>query len=198
MKAKTKRRVVVQYFLRRLQQRMESDKVNNIDPIFLNLYNKSELMDIIKWLYAPAVPDWIQFDEMDEEGLLEAIGDDYHILNYELHKASEELSDSVNISPKAVHNTLQNLGMETHYLMEKVIAEWNEYDYANYRALSLKAGNPFPLYGIFDRSVKEADKYRVTTPPPQFYETEKEAMNALRKMVADGTLQKGKAKIMML
>ena len=35
MQKKTKRRLVVQYFLRKLQQRMEADKVNSLDAVTL-------------------------------------------------------------------------------------------------------------------------------------------------------------------
>jgi hypothetical protein len=77
MQKKTKRRLVVQYFLRKLQQRMEADKVNTMDAVFLSIYTKDELMDIVRWAYAPTVPQWIQFDQMNEEELLDAIGDDF-------------------------------------------------------------------------------------------------------------------------
>lgn len=198
MLRKTKARLVVQYFLRRLQQSMQSEKVATIDNVFLSIYSKDELMDIIKWLYVPTVPQYINYDQMNKEELLEAIGDDFYILSYEIDQTRMELYETTKVTPERVRATLVQLGLETHYLMEKPVTDWDEYDCANFRALSHKAGNPTPVFGIFDSSVKEEDKYIVTTPPPKFYNTEEEANNALSKMVDNGQLKKGEAKVKML
>lgn len=198
LQTKTKRRLVVQYFLRKLKQRMETDKVNQMDAVWLNIYTKDDLMDIVKWLYVPTVPERIKFDEMDKEELLEAIGDDFHILSYEIEQARLELHENTKITPQSVFNILEQLGQESHYLRDKPIAEWDEYDYSNYRVLSHKAGNPIPVFGIYDSSVSEEDKYFVTTPPPKFFTTEEEAIQALSEMIKTGQLKKGEAKVMML
>ena len=198
MQKKTKRRLVVQYFLRKMQQRMEAEKVNSLDTVFLSIYTKDELMEIIRWAYAPTVPQWITFDKMSEEELLDAIGDDFYILSYEIEQTRLELHQTMKVTPKRVFDTLQQLGMETHYLMQKPIAEWDEYDSANYRALSHKAGNPSPVFGIYDSAVREEDKYFVTTPPPKFFNTEREAMDTLAELIESGQLKEGEAKVMML
>lgn len=198
MQKKTKRRLVVQYFLRKLKLRMEADKVNSLDAVWLSIYTKDELMDIIRWAYAPTVPQWIQFDKMSEQELLDAIGDDFYILAYEIEQARLDLHQTMKFTPKRVFDTLVQLGLETHYLMQKPIAEWDEYDSANYRALSHKAGNPTPVFGIYDSAVMEEDKYIVTTPPSKFYNTEREAMDTLAELIKSGQLKEGEAKVMML
>lgn len=198
MQKKTKRRLVVQYFLRKLQQRMEADKVNTMDAVFLSIYTKDELMDIVRWAYAPTVPQWIKFDQMNEEELLEAIGDEFYILSYEIEQGRLDLHQTMKFTPKRVFDTLVQLGLETHYLMQKPIAEWDEYDSANYRALSHKAGNPTPVFGIYDSAVREEDKYFVTTPPPKFFNTEREAMDTLAELIKSGQLKEGEAKVIML
>lgn len=198
MQKKTKRRLVVQYFLRKLQQRMEADKVNTMDAVFLSIYTKDELMEIIRWAYAPTVPQWIQFDQMSEEELLDAIGDEFYILSFEIEQARLDLHQTMKVTPKRVFDTLVQLGLETHYLMQKPIAEWDEYDSANYRALSHKAGNPTPVFGIYDSAVSEEDKYFVTTPPPKFFNTEREAMDTMAELIKSGQLKEGEAKVMML
>lgn len=198
MQKKTKRRLVVQYFLRKMQQRMEADKVNSLDAVWLNIYTKDELMDIIRWAYAPTVPQWITYEQMSEQELLDAIGDDFYILAYEIEQTRLELHQTMKVTPKRVFDTLVQLGLETHYLMQKPIAEWDEYDSANYRALSHKAGNPSPVFGIYDSVVKEEDKYFVTTPPPKFFNTEREAMDTLAELIKSGQLKEGEAKVIML
>lgn len=198
MQKKTKRRLVVQYFLRKLQQKMEADKVNTMDAVFLSIYTKDELMDIVRWAYAPTVPQWIKFDQMNEEELLEAIGDEFYILSYEIEQGRLDLHQTMKFTPKRVFDTLVQLGLETHYLMQKPIAEWDEYDSANYRALSHKAGNPTPVFGIYDSAVREEDKYFVTTPPPKFFNTEREAIDTLAELIKSGQLKEGEAKVIML
>lgn len=198
MLRKTKARLVIQYFLRRLQQSLQNEKVSAIDNVFLSIYSKDELMDIIKWLYVPTVPQWINYNQMDKEELLQAIGDDFYILSYEIDQARMELYETTKVTPERVRSTLTQLGLETHYLIEKPVMDWDEYDCSNFRALSYKAGNPIPVFGIFDSSVNEEDKYIVTSPPPKLYNTEKEANDALLKMIEKGQLKKGDAKVMML
>ena len=195
---KTKKRLVTQYFLGKLRQIMQTDAVNPIDNVFLSIYSRDELLDIIKWLYIPTVPEWIRFEEMDKASLLEVIGDDFHILCYEMEQANLELYESIHITPKRVCETLQQLELETHYLMEKPLDQWDEYDSANYQALARKAGNPSAVFGIYDSSVQEEDKYCVTTPPPTFFITQQEASIALDELIETGKFKKEQIKIMML
>lgn len=198
MQKKTKRRLVVQYFLRKMQQKMEADKVNSVDAVWLNIYTKDELMDIIRWAYAPTVPQWITYEQMSEQELLDVIESDFYILAYEIEQTRLELHQTMKVTPKRVFDTLVQLGLETHYLMQKPIADWDEYDSANYRAISHKAGNPSPVFGIYDSAVEEEDKYFVTTPPPKFFNTEREAMDTLAELIKSGQLKEGEAKVMML
>lgn len=177
---------------------METDEMCSINSVFLNIYSEDELRDIAVWLYTPTVPDRLKFDQMNKEGLLEAIGYDIHVLCYEMEQERQKLYEATKITPQRVYQTLEQLGIETHYLMEKLVIKWNEDDYANYRVLSQKAGNPVPVFGIYDSSVREEDKYLVTTPPSTFYPTEQEAVQALSEMIRSGQLEEGEAKVMML
>lgn len=196
MKTKTKRRLAIQYFLRKLKQRMESDKVNQMDAVWLNIYAKEDLIDIIKWLYVPTVPEWIKLDEMDEEELLEAIGDDFHILSYEIEQARLELYENTKFTYKSVFDTLHQLGLDNHYLMTKPLAQWDDYDKSNYSTLYQKAGKPTPFYGIFNSTVKEEDKY--LTPPIELHESEFGAQSALFLILATQPVEGTELKIMML
>jgi hypothetical protein len=195
----TQRRLAVQYFLRNLLERMERDKVNCIHPFFLSIYSKQDLKEILLWMYGTeGVPLGIDPDLMDKEALLETIGDDYYLLSYELQTAANELAAAVKPTQAALCKIVKQLGLEGHYLMDKLISDWDDYDYSNYRALSFKAGNPVPVYGIFDRDVPEENKYLVTTPPSRLYNTEKEAAEALQALIQKGTLKAGEAKVLML
>lgn len=60
-----------------------------------------------------------------------------------------------------VHELLDQLGLHTHYLADKPIDSWDEYDYSNYRSLQIKGGKIRRMYAILDysnsfNSLKEA------------------------------------------
>ena len=79
------------------------------------------------------------------------------------------------VTPKKLSKILDQLGMFTHYLATKDIWLWDKYDYSNYRSLAHKAGLRDKVYSIYRSDVSEEDKYRVTTHPSLFFDTEEEA-----------------------
>ncbi len=196
-KMKSKKRIIIHYFLRMLQQKMQSDKVETVNPVWLKIYNKEELKGIVKWLFIQKVPEEMDLDNMDEEELLETIGDEYHMLGYLLYSMDEELKAFENPTPQKVWELLEQLGMETHYLATKVKAHWDEYDLSNYQALARKAGNPIPHYGVYDANVKEEDKYIVTL-PGNLYQSHSEALQFLSELVEKGQFEESELKVMML
>lgn len=195
---KSKKRIVINYFLHSLQDKMQwDDNVDAISQKWLKIYNKQELKKMLKWLFMQKVPKEIDLDTMDEEELLNAIGDEYHILCYLLHEMEQELEAFENPSPQRVWEVLEQLGQETHYLATKVKAHWDEYDRSNYKALAAKAGYPIPLYGVFDADVKEEDKYVVTL-PDTLYKSQDEALQFISEIVEKGQIQENELKVMML
>lgn len=191
-----KRRILVQYFLRTLKKKIESESPETINPIFLNLFERDQLVKILKWLFIGKIPKEYDVEKMTNEEILHAIGDDLHILSYCVEHWTKELEQK--ISPIEVNGVLEQLGLESHYLNSKAIAFWDEYDYSNYNSLKAKAGKEQPMYGIFDADVKEEDKYFITTLPAKLYETEELAEAELNHLIAEGKFQKGELKIMML
>ncbi|HAO07990.1 MAG TPA: hypothetical protein DCQ50_13645 [Chryseobacterium sp.] len=179
---KNKNRLLVQCFMKMLQQRIEKDKVENISPIFGSILSKDELQKIFKWLYPDRVPETYDFETMDKQDLLEAIGDDIHILSYSIEKWKKELEEK--ITPQKVYDVLCQLQIETHYLMTKILADWDEYDHSNFKALCRKAGTPQPLYAVFESSVKEEDKY-ITLPLSQYYQTHWEAQEKIALLMSE-------------
>ncbi|MDI1256725.1 MAG: hypothetical protein PSV16_11555 [Flavobacterium sp.] len=195
---KAKRRFVIQYFLRTLQLRMQLGKnPEEINPVFLKIYDKQELKGIVKWIFNKKIPEGMDLDKMDEEELLETISDEQYILGYLLSQLEEELQGSSIITQESVWATLEQLGLQTHYLARKAVAQWEAYDHANYRALCAKAGKFLPLYGIYDSGVEKQDKY--LTIPGRIYDTECEAQEALSKFFTEGgQFHDGDLKIMRL
>jgi len=93
-----------------------------------------------------------------------------------------EANEKESIDPKEVWSVLEQLGLQTHYLASKVIADWDSYDYSNYRSLQRKAGKSKKVFAIFDADVLDEDKYAVTTKPPFFFETKEEAEEELQRI----------------
>jgi hypothetical protein len=197
-KMKTKKRLIIQYFLRSLQDKMQwEDNVDAISQKWLKIYDKEELKEVIKWLFMQKIPEEMDLDTMDEEELLQTIGDEYHILGYLLYEMEQELKAFENPTPQKLTELLEQLGAEAHYLASKPIEEWDGYDLSNYQSLSRKAGNPIPLYGVYGADVKEDDKYVVTL-PNNLYQSQQEALQLLSKLVEKGQFQENDMKIMML
>jgi hypothetical protein len=73
-----------------------------------------------------------------------------------------------------VYEVLCQLQLETHYLMTKILVDWDDYDHSNFKALCRKAGTPEPLYAVFESSIQEEDKY-ISVPLSKYYSTQWEA-----------------------
>lgn len=195
---KSKKRIVIQYFLRCLQDKMQwDDNVDAINAKWLKIYNKQELKSIVKWLFMQNVPQEMDLDTMDEEELLGTIGDEYHMLGYLLHEMDQELIAFENPTQQSVWELLEQLAHQTHYLASKPINEWDAYDLSNYQSLARKAGNPIPLYGVFDANVTQEDKYLVTL-PGTLYQSEEEALQLLSNLVKKEQFNETEMKVMML
>lgn len=192
---KNKDRLLIHYFMRMLQQRMEKEKTKSISPVFAGILSRKELRDILQWLFMDKVPEDYNPDTMSSEDLLEAIGDDLHILSYTIHRWKKELEEKA--TSEKVYDVLSQLQLETHYLMTKILQDWDEYDHSNFRALCLKAGYPETLYGIFHSDVSEEDKY-IAVSPANPYKTEWEARETISRMISEGKFKEGELKIMKL
>jgi hypothetical protein len=89
-------------------------------------------------------------------------------------------SEQSNFVQADVQVLLAHLGKETHYLFNKGIEDWDEYDWSNYRSLEKKATSRIVRkYALYDTDVAEKDKYRVTSPPGYFFSSKEEAEGSL-------------------
>ncbi|MFV0571718.1 MAG: hypothetical protein ACK5M1_04695 [Xanthomarina gelatinilytica] len=93
------------------------------------------------------------------------------------------------IDPKEVWDVLNQLSLQTHYLADKVIANWDEYDHANYRSLLIKAGRLKKMYGVYESYIKQDDVETTTSHPNFFFKTQEEATAVMEQIVADGLFE---------
>lgn len=195
---KSKQRIVIGYFLRSLQDKMQwEDNVAPISQKWLKIFTKEELKRIVTWLFMQQVPEEVNIETMTEDELLATIGDEYHVLGYLIDSLEEELKAFENPTPINVWNVLEQLGQETHYLATKVKAHWDDYDVSNYQSLAYKAGHPIPVYGIYDAEVKDEDRYVVTLPDTLFSSRES-ASEFLATLLKTEKFTENELKIMML
>ena len=90
------------------------------------------------------------------------------------------------IDPKEVWQVLSQLGLHTHYLASKAIAQWDEYDLSNYRSLMIKAGKLKKVYGVYDTMVSQDDVAMVDKHPNFFFDSKEKAEAVMQELIADG------------
>lgn len=180
-------RTVLRHFLLKFRVQLDDPKVTQIDPFFQRFFTKPELQDMVYSMYKEP-PTKESLDAMSKAELLEAIGDDAMILGYFLDRWSNERATLSSITTQAVLETLEQLGLHTHYLAYKLLSEWDSYDRSNFLALQRKAGRLVKVYGIYDASIKEEEVHTVTSPPERFYESHALAQTALDEMVIERKL----------
>ena len=98
------------------------------------------------------------------------------------HYCIEPLPNSDGITQEDVAFLCEHQGHIGHYLASKEIEVWDNYDWANYGSIQKKATRRLVRrFAIFDKNVKEEDKYRVTSPPGIYFETREQAQSYIAK-----------------
>lgn len=192
---KNKNRLLVQCFMKMLQQRLENNKTDFVSPVFASILSKEELQSIVQWAYVDQVPEEYSLETMDKQQLLEAIGSDFYILSYFIDQWKKEIEEKV--THEKVYEVLSQLQLETHYLLSKLLSDWDSYDYANFKALCRKAGTPEPLYAVFESSVLEEDKY-ISVPLSKYYATEWEAASKKSLLISEEQFEEHQLQILSL
>lgn len=191
-----KQRRLIGHFLEMLEKRMENRMTEKINPIFLKYFTRSELIDMVLWLYTDF--DKCSLAEKSEIELLELIGDDICILNYTIHKWKESINSTPTMSQEEIHRFFDKIQIDPHYLRDKPVEEWDEYDKSNYHSILYKHGKTRRVFGIFTSEVNEEDKYAVSTKPTFFFDTKEEAEDELQKILNEKKFKKSDLKIMSL
>lgn len=190
-------RVTLHYFLSVLEKRLAKEKQETVNPIFLQIFTKEELVEILARRYHGKIPKEYNPLEMSSEEILDAIASERSILLYILELWDKEKEKNYLIDTDNVESTLKQLGLQTHYLADKPIPEWDNYDKSNFLSLLKKTGKLTLGYGIFDASVAEQDKH-ICSSPAKAYESLWEAQMMLNLLIAQGGFCEGELKIMKL
>jgi hypothetical protein len=191
-----KQRRLIGHFLEMLKKRMEKRVVPKISSIFLNYFTRPELIDMVLWLYSNY--DKAFLSEKSDKELLELIGDDMNVLSYTIERWNESITATPTMSQTEVHKFFNQIQIDPHYLRDKPIGEWDEYDRSNYYSILFKHGKTRRVFAIFTSSVKNQDKYIVTSPPKTFYDTKEEAETELKRCIEEEKFKEGDLKILSL
>lgn len=183
-----KHRKLILHFLELLAKEFETRKVTAIDPLFLELISRKELIEITLWLFTNY--DKSILTEKTDRELLELIGDDSCVLSYMIQKWKDSISAVPKMTKEEINAFFDKIILGNHYLKYKPVEEWDSYDVSNYYSLLFKHGKTRRAYAIFTSDVHEKDKYAVTTMPSFFFDTLKEAEEELEQICIETKQQK--------
>lgn len=177
---KTSTKQVVRMLLEQYRNYLHTRKHQEIHPIFDNFFTLSELKDMADFVLGDLTKAQYDFKLMDYPELLELIHDEKYLVDYILYKWEQEDREAIALSADSVLATLNQLGLHTHYLYYKPLTTWDAYDHVNYQSLLKKAGKLVRVYGIYDTSVTQETLGHATSKPRRYYNTHKEALEALQ------------------
>lgn len=168
-----KQRKLILHFLEMLEHQLESRKVTAINSIFLQLFSRKELIEIVLWLFTNY--DKSMLSEKTDAELLKLIGDDANVLSFVIEQWKNNIRAVPKLTPEEVHRFFDEIQLDIHYLRHKPVEEWDDYDVSNYYSILFKRGKTKRVFAIFTSDVKDEDKYAVTTQPSFFFDTKEEA-----------------------
>tara|TARA_R110002072_G_scaffold302796_1_gene488814 strand:- start:6152 stop:6754 length:603 start_codon:yes stop_codon:yes gene_type:complete len=184
MTIKERKRIL--YFLEAFMVNLESHDENQINHEFLNLFSRSELIDMVLWLFSNY--DKNMLVEKTDAELLKLINDDVNVLAYVIEQWKNNINAVPKLTQDEVNELFEKLPISIHYLRDKPVEEWDDYDVNNYYSILFKHGKTKRVFAIFTSDVKDEDKYAVTTKPSLFFDTKEEAEAEINNVIAEGKL----------
>ncbi|PQJ80666.1 hypothetical protein [Polaribacter porphyrae] len=175
-----KERKLILHFLEMLKHQLDSRKITEINPVFLQLFSRKELIKIVLWLFTNY--DRSMLTEKTDAELLELIGNDANVLSFVVEKWKSNIISVPTLTQEKVNKFFDELQLHIHYLRHKPVLEWDDYDVSNYYSILFKRGKTKRVFAIFTSDVKDEDKYAVSTQPSFFFDTKKEAEDELAKI----------------
>lgn len=194
MTIKERKRIL--YFLEALMVNIESIEENSISSEFLNLFSRKELVDMVLWLHRNY--DKSMLTEKTDTELLALLNDDANVLAYVIEQWKNNISAVPQLTQAEVYEFFERIPLTIHYLREKPVKEWDDYDVSNYYSLLFKHGKTRRVFAIYTSDVKEEDKYIVSTQPSFFFDTKEEAEEELERCIVEDNLKREDLKIMSL
>ena len=194
MNIKERKRIL--YFLEALLVNLESHEKNEINSEFLNLFSRKELIEMVLWLHKNYEKSMLT--EKTDSELLELLNDDVNILAYVIEKWKNSINAVPQLTQEEASDFFQHFNLWSHYLRDKPVEQWDEYDKSNYYSLLFKHGKTRRVFAIFTSDVRDEDKYVVTTGPSYFFDTELEAQEEIQRCIEQENFEEGDLKVLSL
>ena len=191
-----KQRKLILYFLEAFMVNLESHNDNQISSEFLNLFSRKELVEMVLWLLTNYDKSMLT-DKTDAE-LLELLNDDVNVLAYVIEKWKSNISAVPKLSQTEVDDFFERMPISIHYLRDKPVEQWDDYDVSNYYSILYKHGKTRRVFAIYTSDVKEEDKYVVSTQPSFFFDTREEAEQELERCKSEENFKEGDLQILSL
>lgn len=177
---------LIAHFLSALEKQQRITYTESVNPVFLKLLSRDDLLEIIDWRFEIKILRDIDLEKMSIEELLLLIGDNLTILAHTISKWNKRLNTMVTFSQEEVDEFFEQTQNGFHYLRTKPVEEWDGYDRNNYLSMLAKAGVTQRVFALFTSEVAEKDKYIVYSPSGHFYDTEDEAIEIIQELVDRG------------
>ena len=194
MNIKERKRIL--YFLEALLVNLESHEKNEINYEFLNLFTRKELIEMVLWLHKNYEKSMLT--EKTDSELLELLNDDANILAYVIEQWKKSINAVPQLNQEEASDFFQHFNLWSHYLRDKPVEQWDEYDKSNYYSLLFKHGKTRRVFAIFTSDVRDEDKYVVTTGPSYFFDTEFEAQEEIQRCIEQENFEEGDLKVLSL
>lgn len=191
-----KQRKRILYFLEALMVNIESHEENTINSEFLNLFSRKELVAIVLWLHKNY--DKSTLTEKTDVELLELINDDANVLAYVIEQWKNSISAVPTLTQREGYDFFERMPISIHYLRDKPVEQWDDYDVSNYYSILHKHGKTRRVFAIYTSDVKEEDKYMVSTQPSFFFDTREEAEEEMEQCYKQENFKEGDLKVMSL
>jgi hypothetical protein len=182
MTIKERKRIL--YFLETLMVNLENHEDNQISSEFLNLFSRKELIEMVLWLHTNY--DKCILTEKTDAELLQLLNDDANVLAFVIEQWKSNISLVPKLTQTEVDDFFERMPISIHYLRDKPLAEWDDYDVSNYYSILYKHGKTRRVFAIYTSDVKEEDKYVVSTQPSFFFDTREEAEEELERCYEQG------------
>lgn len=194
MTIKERKRIL--YFLEALMVNLESHEDHQISSELLNLFSRKELIEMVLWLHTNY--DKSILTEKTDAELLQLLNDDANGLTYVIEQWKSNISLVPKLTQSEVDDFFERMPISIHYLRDKPVEHWDDYDVSNYYSILYKHGKTRRVFAIYTSDVKEEDKYVVSTQPSFFFDTREEAEEELVRCISQEKFEKGDLKILSL
>ncbi len=167
------------------KETLKDTQNDQVHQLFKDYFTRNELIEILTFVYGENAEKHLQVVRLNNEQLLEHLST-LNILEYSLNTWNKEQHKNIALMPIAVWNTLEQLGLQTHYLGQKSLTDWDEYDHNNYKSLQRKAGKVQGVFTLYKVDVKHEDVSKINIHLSRFYKSEKQAQEAKQELCHQG------------